>query len=65
MDCRTYPPPSLPAPTQGGIYRDQAGESFVVLAMHGETIFIEYASGRFQRIPLGQWPALQATPAKC
>lgn len=50
-------------PRPGGIYRDIANRSFLVLGVRPNRVFIEYADGHTCSISKSSWPELKAKPA--
>lgn len=52
-------------PMHGGIYRTAGNESIVVLKVHKERIFVEYADGRHGHLSWRDWSAMSPVPAVC
>lgn len=50
-------------PRPGGIYRDIANRSFLVLGVRLNRVFIEYADGHTCSISKSSWSELKAKPA--
>lgn len=52
-------------PRTGGIYRDEDNQSFLILTMCADRLFVEYANGSTRVISTSEWSQMGATPALC
>ncbi len=52
-------------PVNGKIYRTEGDESLLVLGVRSNTIFVEFADGRFRNISYHEWERLNPNPSRC